>query len=593
MNIAAIFSGLLIITVFFCQICFGSEVKWGTMDFDNNIWSVWGRTYTFDNDTIFPEISSQGQLVTVGRPYFQLKQSNGRGEVIDKLASTFKPAITDSEIAHSQYLRTSRYDLKVTKTLQYDGFLRFDVSLSPKNLELLTDFNLKIPLEGTNTKYFSHFLPYDFVRQRIQANNFKKSTGFIDKDLSFEFTPTFWVGGNSVGFEWITETNEQWNLDRPDDALSLKRSGGITYLTVNFIKRKSGVTLNKALELSFAFFVNPSRPKMNFEKLYMVSGNREEPDGCTGTGISFQNWNNLPIDYPGLPTPTERKASDYVQIVNRTKAKGYKFVPYASLYLLPATHPKVHINRSSWTVGPARKNLNWTKKLKTDRPILSANMAEKSLQNFLLKEHISYVEKFTPDGMYFDGAMPDVSSHDTSPLLQSTSLKKFVFFPMFAHRKLLKTYWESMKSKNPNFIIIHHAPKVPKFATAFIDIVVVGEELNRMFRANTPLEKKITDNSKEVYSLVSPEQYTPDYDVVPHNHHNHLFNEKDAVTYMLLPQVIKFNNHKYLSQHPELYDRWSISALRYAEKHRLSIWIARLKKNSVRKYLDRTSATIC
>lgn len=568
-------------TTAYAQAEFFTAPEWGEIKSSGDNWHVWGRKFENNDGSFFPtQIFSQKIPIFAAPPSIILStDSSSHLPLLTPSQASYRK--TDILLASTKKTQQGNLAIELNTQLEYDGFMRFDLTLIPNKPVKVYELAINLPIRRDIAKKFSRYIEYNYNTQRVNMGDLKNSAGHLSEPVHFSFNPAVWIGNDSVGIEWITETNLEWQLDKPARAISISPDDELTNLKVRFIDAPKGYNLKNNLTLSFALFITPSRPADN-NAYQMTSGiPTYKNSGKCPTILQFFNWSQLPVQYPGIPDVQSGFEPDYHHLVKSTNESGRKFIPYSSLYILPSTQPDIMKNKDIWSAAAARHNSHWETKLQTSKPILPITMDSKSIQNFLISKHSLHKKIFNTNGVYFDGAAPyENAAFKTFGQLLNNNGHHLQYVPMFSHRSFLKSFWEEMKSIDSSFLILHHAPRVPKFATAFTDIVVVGEELHRIFKTENLhlINKGVHPNGLPKLAFDRPEYYIPNYKTLPASINIGMRHHKDGVKYMLLPQVKKFNDD-YLRTNPDLFSKWSQSALDFAKKNDMLLWFARLKND--------------
>ena len=555
------------------------KVNWGEILKVDSSWFVWGRQVEYETRNILPtQIYSQNSALFASAPKL-LFSTDQRSRIATQIPDIVSEEQTAIGLSSKKTLRYEGLNLSVSTKLEYDGFIRFDIELDPIVPTKIYELALAFPLVKSVANKYTRYINYNYNTQRVDMGDLVDSAGFIDKPVYFPFNPAVWIGNEEVGIEWVSETNLHWNLSTPSKAISIIPRVESTDLEVNFIKNSKGHTIDSHITFSFGLFVTPSRPKSRDNYLMTSSQLSFENSGfCTEDVLQFFNWTALPVRFPGLPDVTDGSESLYRNLVKKTHDIGRKFIPYGSLYMLPSTQTDILKNAQEWGAAPTRENVLWRKKLGVEKPILPVTFDSLSIQQFLVDRHLTHNRNYGTDGIYFDGAAPyENAAVKVFGMGFNDSGQPLQYVPMFSHRQFVKLFWEKMKANNPDYLIIHHAPRVPKFATAFIDVVAVGEELHRIFKRKNirVLKAGLHPNGVVKFQYNTPEHYVPDYTELPKSVAVGMRHHRDGVQYMLLPQVRKFNDD-FLKANPRLFSQWSNSALDFASRNKLLLWAARL-----------------
>ena len=274
-----------------------NKTNWGNTERKKEIWKVWGREFYTAETKILPvNITSNNIQLFSAAPQTILNSTILSQRTSEPLTYDNN---TDNKISTEQDFYQNGVKLNVKKTLDYDGFFMFDITLSPQKLIEIFEFGFDIPLNKSVATQFSRYLSYDFIRQRFDFDGMELASGTIDSNKYFSFTPTLWIGSKNAGIEWVSETNLNWKLDKENQALNIMTFENSTTLQIRFIQKKKGVKITQPVSYRFGFFVTPSRPSSN-KKYRMISG-ETDISVCNSEIIQFHNWTKIPFLYPGLP----------------------------------------------------------------------------------------------------------------------------------------------------------------------------------------------------------------------------------------------------------------------------------------------------
>lgn len=556
---------------------------WLPLAFSDNEYRMLGRRYDFGSRALPNQLVVGGVSLLAAPARLKVALDGKRFDV--RVVSVEAGVTSARSMSRRVRAKAGPVDLTQEMEIGFDGFVRVDTAIEGGAEHRLTEVSLSLPVAGVVASSYSRYLDYDFNTQRADFADLSSSAGEVplDVDLHMSFNPAIWIGNETVGVELVTQTNAERVLDQPERAHSLEGADGVVVLENRIVESTVGRTLERPLRFEFALFTTPARPTASHRPpISLVSSPRagDRVDAfCEGELVEFHNWSMLPVEYPGLPAPvpTAGAARQYMQSVAAAHAKDRRFIPYSSFYFL---HGEVPIVRQ-WVEGrpspPARRSPYWRSDDGGAEGVLQPVYYDDGLlREGVIEHHRDAARRFALDGIYVDAAAPyENRALEHFGRRRTVSGDRLAYYPMFSHRKLLQDYWSSLKSVNDGFLIVHHAPRVPRFAAAYADIVVVGEDLHRLF----------VDESAAVGS-----RYVPDYDALDPRFMEAVAHRNDAVRYTLLPQIKK-GTQVTPTEGRRLARRWTSSALRYAKHHGLGLWFARLDLDVARTFFSAPDRT--
>ena len=456
---------------------------WTKVASDEGVYSVWGREYIHGSDFLPRQIVSSGTRL-LARPITLNYQIEGDTSKSINIEKTGEETHEDGMRFFGKY-EDDNLIINAKANLEYDGFYKFDISLIQKTEAKIAKLATHISFLNKNTTRYNKFLEYDFIKQNVIPTSDIKATGEIPASENFHFNPTIWIGHKEKGLELVHETNIPFKLNKPEATHSLSRNNEFTQLITRVID--SPVQLKTSLDYSFALVVTPTKPRnINLAGLSLTSklpkaGKKD--DYCCTNQVYIGHWKRTPLHLPGIPLPAQDKAGADKYATHREKLQqaGVKYVPYSSLYILPATLDLFEDN-PDWQAAPARKgSKHWTEKLQVKRPIQPVSYHDEMFRNLIIDMHLEAQKEHGIEGIYFDVATMREVGKLTKLMASRLKLEwkpTHVYYPLYSHREFLKTYWKALKTQNPDFIIVHHSASFPKISHPFLDVMVIGESVS-------------------------------------------------------------------------------------------------------------------
>ena len=543
---------------------------WTPLEYRQNTVKCWGREYLFANGILPAQIMSQGQDLFSERPEMAIVID---GKNISKAIDT-KATFTQQNRNRAAYqlkYQEDSYRIEMRGSIEYDGLLRIDLTVSPRKPIKLNQILLNLPFRKNVAAFYSRYLKYDFSSQKVLGKDLLESFGRIDSPVQMKFNPALWVGNHDVGIEWICETNANWSSENPGTAMQLLSASDKVALRIEVISKP--LSIDRDYILSFALYPTPIKSLPADWRSYTLIDAAPKPPAISTAmrkiyGIAWPR--SLP--YPGLPmvepSATQRqnsadlsgnvegspssRAEKITQERHIMKKLGIKFVPYGALYAITSRLPLGEWKNYGvfWSVFGRQVSVNAPHSSRTtvEEPVRSKIGFSyicpfpKSLRDFLVWQYVEAIEKSDIDGMYLDQAAPGIlcqnRNHPHGQFIERGS----EYYPFFWQRELMQRLYVACKSKKPDFLISVHHSRVPVICSGFADLVVSGEPLQTFFKKK-PRALKISDRD--------PSAYVPDYSHLPDVLFEIDYSQRKGFISMLLPEIIK-RNEQLMKARPDL-----------------------------------------
>lgn len=217
---------------------------WGPVQPTADGLSVWGREYIFGG-TVFPrQMTSQGVELLAAPPSLRLTAGNDTVDLATLPESgriSFPDAVTVTATRATAGLR-----LEARTTLEFDGFLRCDLTLTPAADPVTVDeLALVLPVR----RAVGQFL--------LTSNGGSASIQPLTQAAASGFLPYVWLGNDEMGLAWAADSDRHWS-PQPRRAIVASVSPEVTELRVNLVATRTLVAAPVAF--SFALMPSPVRP---------------------------------------------------------------------------------------------------------------------------------------------------------------------------------------------------------------------------------------------------------------------------------------------------------------------------------------------
>ncbi len=244
--------------------------------------------------------------------------------------------------------------------------------------------------------------------------------------------------------------------------------------------------------------------------------------------------------------------------LQRMHESGAHFIPYGSLYALPATLPGREWDNYAeiWRTerpGGAIINATWARPQGIPVREPSAHyicLHPKSVRDFIVWTHVQALDRYDTDGLYFDLAAPNSPCRNPRHA-QPPAEEDVQYYPVWWQRQLMKRLWVACKSRRPEYLIAIHHAKCPITVSGFADLVLSGEALNMFFKG---------DDFSVAAAAGDPAAYVPDYGRVPDVLTELQYSQTLGVINTPLPEIKKWNR-ELMEQRPDLLERYTRTLL--------------------------------
>ena len=503
--------------------------KWAEMKFDKTVilppftplkangmdYSIWGRTYSYENSLLPRRIQSQGvellnapcEIVANGRTL-----ENGKTESVSAKAyrAEFKGCAKNS-------------DCKVSADswVEYDGvaYSKFTVQ-AEKDLK---DLKLRFTLPAELVKYLH--------TSEGGSWGTKLTMPVKEGKTVFRFYPMVWVGMEDKGICFFTETRSGWTVPSNETYTIVKKDGR----AVLEIAMREELKAGKKFEFEFGFIATPVKPLPANYPLN-IFGDSHCPmmrrPGRTPVNSLFIGSapypNEISSYFCDLPNEKDSPAvTPITQLLKRRDAAGNKMVVYMDARYLSDEYPEMAAFKDEWKFSPEH-TLNYTRDGK--KCILYDCCPVTGASAFFHMRLKRFLERFKVDGIYYDFGTFGICSN---PLHGCRERYPILAMREFYRRTALIQYQSGIKEP---LIVLHNTDSVQIPAITFATHLFNGEHIRQS-------SSTIMHNGKDIQDTYSIEMFASELNSMPFGLTNAVYQSNDV----LLPQ---FGGGK---EDPELY----------------------------------------
>jgi hypothetical protein len=447
--------------------------------------NVWGREYRFSKGSGMPQGITVAGAQILSAPVDLNIKTNGKPVVWDDGTTKFTKRGGISADFRS-IKKSDTLTLSSRTTIEYDGMLKVQLTLSPKQAVSLDSIYLDIPIQVENAKYLNapaaslsdYSPPWEGLIQTF--------SGFVPDDgWSAKFYPFIWLGDEDRGLCWFAESDQYWKPADKNKAIQIIRKAGVTTLRLHL--RDLPFTLHKEIQLMFGLQATPVKPLPKNWRAWRttdaVLGFRADgksnltpdvPEATNGRMLGLMWTSTTEWKYFGFPEPKDEITKQaLVTKINTAHTLGINTLPYWQTTMCSEGIPEWNINKYQWTAYSAVDNVS-SDVVSMGYPI-TAVCSNSSWTDFIIYKLMKAFTDLDQSGWYQDGYVVNAcrnTAHGCGYLDEDGRLKET--YPIFARREMMKRLYVAIKERNPNAVIVGHIShmlEIPvlSFADAYLD----------------------------------------------------------------------------------------------------------------------------
>ncbi|HUS80162.1 MAG TPA: glycoside hydrolase domain-containing protein, partial [Armatimonadota bacterium] len=326
---------------------------WTPVEAHGSVASCWGRDYDLSGG-LPASLTSAGQELLAAPVSLTAQLGGEQVSLVAGDASVQSRGPVASEVRSASKQAGVSADL--TGRLEYDGLIRYQVTLTPEGALQLADLALTIPLRSGLTTLLN-YTPLDRDQPLVYEGEGSFAHALPEGDgvaWSAGFAPFVWVGDEDVGLSWMMEDDRAFELAEGEPAVQIVRSGERTDLRINF--GRGPRTLTTPVTIDFALQPTPVRPLPDdwrswrwISQTWQTLAGPEARPGQRWHNISIYWW-TLYGDVIGSPVAREWTAmGDYAEYL---RAKDDLLLPYMQSGSVPTRAPEGGRYQDQWCSSP-------------------------------------------------------------------------------------------------------------------------------------------------------------------------------------------------------------------------------------------------
>lgn len=436
---------------------------------ENNGFRCWNRKVEFDQYGFLKSIISGGQELLEG-PMELLAAVGNRpvawnGKGLIKISSDANRIVWKSEADSELGL------LNVLITAEYDGMIRYDITLNPKQNAVSDKLELKIPMRKEAATLGN--VPNGW-QQGVFATIYEKddSHGKEKAEVNeFSWKLSVWAGNDDVGLTGVVESDEAWDKIDRKDAFRMDRKDSSIDMVWSF--SRSAWKLPSPWKLTIG--LQPTPVKESTSKLRKW---RYGKDTNLVPGANFYIFWTQPELNPYFGYPETCNFTEYESRIKSYRSKGIGLVPYSLLTQFATLAPeyKFYFNkyRSPESKEGAPADVAVFGKESTHVVVTPVQ----EYIDFIVWKNHEYVKSLGLAGLYHDLSVYYPSSLEAANCGYMRDGKRRPTHPVFATRTMYQRIYTMLKelearTGEEKIMINHCGPD--SILGAYCDLTWFGE----------------------------------------------------------------------------------------------------------------------
>jgi len=452
---------------------------WTPIKLSGKTVNIWNRSYTFDDTGLPEEIVAAGQNLLASRAIFTSPTSGSALSLISTKPLQIRRTDTKTIVVGISRISGIPDSLvKIVNTIEFDGFVWTEITISSKQDRSIDGLLMDIPL---NRSIAENYLP---VNEVAGAGKPGPSTaiplsGYHAPVIPFSNKDTknprglYWVGDEDRGLALSGEDDRNWRPADTDNEFELLPDADRVIWRAHFSDLKLSIT--KPVTFAICWMATPTKPVKNWYAS-RTCGDLWYPGTPYSVleynyklgvrqGHSHEPWTEI-MSYPGTLT----NVAEVKKGMQKANQLGLNVCLYSQS------------NISS--IAPEYEE--WSNEFSTDIPMLPGMTRTppqniygackgSSFTDFYVWKWTWMVKNWGVNGMYLDGAYAPSGCRNPyhNHAYTGPDGKRKLTYPIRAARTYMQRMVRSVRAVNPNFFFLNHG--MYPFTSCYSNYGMTGE----------------------------------------------------------------------------------------------------------------------
>ena len=234
---------------------------------------VWGRSYAFSGaglpqsiDTMQPNPTRGPKVVDVLASPVRLNAVVAGKPVVWQDGKSRIVSHNANEAVVEGSTRTSGLSATIRGTLEYDGFYKVHLTVTPTGKEVFESITVEVPVSTENALLF-HAVGESMRTNKTFADFEGKGDGVLwdskraakNALVKGNFLPVAWLGNEDRGIAWMCDSDRSWQVTLDKPCLDVVRRGKTTVFRIHLLNAAG--PLKHPIETTFSLQATPVRPR--------------------------------------------------------------------------------------------------------------------------------------------------------------------------------------------------------------------------------------------------------------------------------------------------------------------------------------------
>ena len=461
--------------------------------------SCWGRRYDFADTPLPQAINSAGGSLLAAPMQLVVRTSDGE---VKWRRSTVTVRKRTAETALLE-VRCSSPTLALWGLvgMGYDGMVRLDLAVLPREAVQIRSLTLVIPLATEHARYL-----YTYP-DRSKSWKDHRPGAVPAKGVSMPFNPTIWLGDEKRGLQWFAESDQDWLPADPRQAVRIKPQGKTTWLELELIGQRVSLDPSadnlvvgsdepvKELSYTCGLMATPVRPvdrdawDLRSTTLYanVYEAVEPGPDGKSQLDVMAENgvktvslmdWTDI-LCYNQPTEPEQLK-----RFVAACHQRDMQVLVYFGFQMSDATPEFAQYleEAANWS-EPREYSYEYGLDNYPPKPVQTVyRVCYRSLwEDFVVAGAAKLVDEFGIDGVYLDGTtvpLPCYNGHHGCGYRNAQDQWRPTL-PIFECRRFAQRLYTALRSRNPRAQVnLHNSAFMVAPSIAYATSLWDGEQLS-------------------------------------------------------------------------------------------------------------------
>jgi hypothetical protein len=415
----------------------------------------WGRNYFFDQTMLPAQIETQSTPLLAGPVILGGTNFPGEWEPAGEAKTKAGPV----EVYTQATIQSDLGCLTVQRQAEFDGMIRYDLTLRPQVGREVDCLELRVPLRPEVARLFHLTKGTRGVRSGYVPEG-------VGRVLKMDWLSYWWAGTEKLGLAVFCESDQAWDRIDREDGFYVERKPE----SVDFVWRFIDGPAALPGEWHFTFGIQATPVKKPFPRSAMVSR------GLPGGTFSLP-WPNPSRDkYYGFPGAKDPEA--YRQMVKEHHDRNQTVGPYMLLNYLSMAVPEWSFYGAEWASDEIWPSIGDVGRFGYP---LGGCLPLRSWADFVVWSNKQFVYEMDLDGLYHDFTWPMTGSSPEKGFGYVRDGEVRPCYSIFAVRDLYKRIYTMLKehsevSGRRSQMIVHTSSPMVVPIFSFSDAYVAGEE---------------------------------------------------------------------------------------------------------------------